>query len=148
MIPFTSTTTIARAADDIWAAATDVARHPEWMSITESVLVQGDGVSPGSRARQAMRLGPVSLRYELEVADADPGRLIGWRTVGGGSLRADTRLELEQLSDDETRVTWAGEMGFRGLLRLIEPLIAAEARAGEARELERLRSLLEQPSAS
>ena len=68
--------------------------------------------------------------------------------MGGGSLRADTRLELEQLSDDETRVTWAGEMGFRGLLRLIEPLIAAEARAGEARELERLRSLLEQPSAS
>ena len=114
MIPFTSTTTIARTAADIWATAADVARHAEWMDITESVIVEGDGVSPGSRARQAMRLGPVSLRYELEVADAEPGRRIGWRTVGGGSLRADAYLELEALSADVTRVTWAGEMGFRG----------------------------------
>ena len=146
MIPFTSTTTIARGAADIWMAATDVARHPEWMNITESVLVRGDGVSPGSRARQAMRLGPVRLRYELEVADAEPGLRIGWRTIGGGTFQGDARLELEAVSEDVTRVTWAGEMGFRGPLRLLEPLIAAETRAGEARELERLRSLLEQPS--
>jgi carbon monoxide dehydrogenase subunit G len=148
MIPFTSTTTIARGAADVWSTAADLARHAEWMDITESVLTSGDGASPGSRARQTMRLGPVRLRYELEVADAEPGRRIAWRTVGGGALRAGARLELEALSADSTRVTWSGEMGFRGPLRLLEPLIAAEARAGEARELERLRALLEPPPPS
>ena len=145
MIPFTTTTTIDRPATEVWATAADMARHAEWMDVTESALILSDGVSPGSRARQAIRLGPISLRYELEVADAEPGRRIGWRTVGRGSLRADAHLSLEALSENVTRVTWAGAMGFRGPLRLLEPLIAAEVRAGEAGELERLRSLLEQP---
>ena len=145
MIPFTTTTTIDRPAAEIWATAADMGRHAEWMDITESTVVQGDGVSPGSRARQAIRFGPVSLRYELEVADAEPGRRIGWRTVGDGRLRADARLELESLSATVTRVVWAGALGCRGPLRLLEPMIAAAARAGEARELERLRMLMEQP---
>jgi hypothetical protein len=36
MIPFTSTTTIARGAADIWTTATDVTGHPGWMSVTEA----------------------------------------------------------------------------------------------------------------
>jgi uncharacterized membrane protein len=145
MIPFSSTTTIGRPAAEIWATAADLGRHPEWMAIRDSVVVRGDGASKGSLARQTVRMGPLNLRYDLEVADSEPGRRIGWRTVGRGSIRADARLELEPLADDVTRVTWVGEMGLRGPLRLLEPFIAAEAKANEARELERLRAMLEQP---
>ena len=55
MIPFTSTTTIARGAADIWAMATDVARHPEWMDVTE--LGRGDGIPRPAAAAGAVDRG-------------------------------------------------------------------------------------------
>ena len=74
-----------------------------------------------------------------------PARRIGWRTVGGGSLPGRHAPRARAAVRTDAPSAGPGEMGFRGPLRLLEPLIAAEARAGEARELERLRSLLEQP---
>jgi hypothetical protein len=40
-------------------------------------------------------------------------------------------------------VVYSGVMSFRGLWRLLTPIVAAEAQAGEARELLRLKAVLE-----
>ena len=42
-----------------------------------------------------------------------------------------------------TRMTYAGEIRFKGVQRLLEPLIRGEVSRGEAKEAERLKALLE-----
>ena len=52
-------------------------------------------------------------------------------------------LDLEPLGPERTRAIWSGSLGLRGLWRVIEPLMAAEVKAGEAAELRRLKENLE-----
>jgi uncharacterized membrane protein len=143
MITFRAEETIERPATEIWAVAVDVARHPEWMAVTESVPVSGDTTKPGGRSRQTMRMGPLRFRYEFEVTRAEPGRSVAWRVVGRSSLQAEVSLDLTPISANSTRAVYSGTMGFTGALRLLQPLIAAEAQAGEARELRKLKALVE-----
>jgi uncharacterized membrane protein len=143
MIAFTSEETIERPAAEIWALAVDVARHPEWMAVSESTPLSGDTTRPGGRSRQTMRLGPLRFRYEFEVTRSEPGKSVTWRVVGRSSLQAEVSLDLTPISADATRVVYSGTMGFSGPLRLLQPLMAAEAQAGEARELRKLKSLVE-----
>lgn len=144
MITFHAQQTIARPPDEVFAFAADFTQHPRWMAVTESEPLTSGVIEPGARARQVMKLGPARLGYEIEVSDATPGRRIAWR-VGRGSLWAAVALDLEP-EGDSTRVTYSGSMGLTGAWRLIEPIIAAEARRGEARELLRLKEILERGS--
>ncbi|HEV8401513.1 MAG TPA: SRPBCC family protein [Candidatus Limnocylindrales bacterium] len=43
MIRFETEQTIERPADDVWAYAADIRRHPEWMGVTDATIVQRRG---------------------------------------------------------------------------------------------------------
>jgi len=143
VIKFESALTIERSADEVWAYAADVRRHPEWMGVSAARLVSGTATEVGARAVERMKLGPRSVEVGLEVSGAIPARRIAWRLAGGSPLAGDVSLELEPLGPDRTQVVWSGWIGLTGLWRLIEPLMAAEVRAGEAAELRRLKENLE-----
>jgi hypothetical protein len=55
---------------------------------------------------------------------------------------------LESTSSGGTRLSQAGQLRFRGLGRLIEPIVGAEIRNGEIKELERLKGILEAPGSA
>ena len=42
MIRFETEQTIERPADEVWAYAADVARHPEWMGVTTLLVRVAD----------------------------------------------------------------------------------------------------------
>ena len=73
MITSQTEQTIERDATEIWAYAADIARHPEWMSVTDAAILRGVGSEVGSRARERLALGPFKWDVEFEVAKAVAG---------------------------------------------------------------------------
>jgi Polyketide cyclase / dehydrase and lipid transport len=143
MITFKTEQTIARSADDVWAYAADILRHPEWMGVTNARLVDGTGHSVGTRAIEQMKLGPRTVDVEFTVAESIPAKRLRWKVAGRSPLAGDVTLELDAFAADRTHAVWSGSIGLKGLWRLLEPLMASEVREGEAAELRRLKANLE-----
>jgi len=143
VIRFETREEIDRSIGDIWAYAADIARHPEWMGVTEARLTHGDGTTVGARATERIRMGPKVFDVDLEVSRADPPHRIGWRIAGRGPLSGEVTLDLEPIGADRTRATWSGRLGLTGIWWVLEPVLAAEIRAGEATELRRLKTRME-----
>ncbi|HEX9436184.1 MAG TPA: SRPBCC family protein [Candidatus Limnocylindria bacterium] len=134
---------IERPADEIWAYAAQIHRHPEWMTVMSAEILEGTGSRVGDRGRERMRLGPWTTNAEFTVVAADPGRRISWRPGHGSPFTGDLTLDLEPLGPSRTRATYGGSFRMRGLLRLLEPLLASEARSGQAAELGKLKQAVE-----
>lgn len=144
MIRFEAEQTIDRSADDVWAYAAGIVRHPEWMGVIDARVVHGTGTEVGTRAIERLRMGPRIVEVEITVSESIPARRIAWKLAGGGSpMAGDVMLDLEPLGSGRTRATWSGSIGLTGIWRLIEPLMAGEIRDAETAELRRLKVNLE-----
>ncbi len=143
MTRFVSEQTIARSADDVWAYATDIVRHTEWMTVTDARIVRGDGTQVGARGRERMRFGTFGWDVEFEVADAEPGRRVSWKSVSGAPFDLAVSLDLEPLGPTSTKATYAADIRLHGLWRLLGPIVAMEGKAGPERELGRLKAQVE-----
>jgi uncharacterized protein YndB with AHSA1/START domain len=143
MIKFHTEQTIARSALDVWTYAADITRHPEWMGVTDARVLQGQGTQAGARGRERSRFGPFQWDVEFEVAEAQPGRRLVWRSVRGGPFQIEVALDLERVGPASTRATYRAAIQMRGLWRLLTPLVAMDGRAGLARELQRLKEQVE-----
>jgi uncharacterized protein YndB with AHSA1/START domain len=147
MIKFKTEQTIDRSADDVWAYAADILRHPEWMGVTKARVVHGTGTEVGARGIEQVKMGPRTIDVEVTVAESVPASRIRWQVAGESPLAADVTLELETIGTDVTRAIWSGWIGLNGWWRLLEPLMAGEVKTGEAAELRRLKANLEMPPA-
>ncbi|MBI3748307.1 MAG: SRPBCC family protein [Chloroflexi bacterium] len=139
--------TIERPAADVWAYAADIVRHPEWMSVTDASLLQGNGSAVGSRGRERMALGPFKWDVEFQVAEAVPGRRIVWRSITGAPFDLEVALDLEPAGPASTRARYGAAIQPHGLWRLLTPLIAMEGKTGPERELQRLKANVEMRAA-
>ena len=134
---------IERSAEDVWEYAADVLRHAEWMTVTGARLVRGDGTAVGSRGRERMRFGPFGWDVEFEVAEAAPGRRIAWKSVQGAPFDLTVTLDLEPMGPASTKARYGADIRLHGVWRLLSPMVAMEAKAGPARELQRLKTQVE-----
>jgi hypothetical protein len=148
MTRFVTEQTIARSADDVWAYAADIVRHPEWMTVTDARVVAGSGIQKGARGRERMRFGPFGWDVEFEVVEAEPGRRIAWKSVGGAPFDLEVGLDLEAMGPASTRATYGADIHLRGLWRLLAPVLTMEGTAGPARELRRLKDHVEETPAA
>ncbi len=143
MIRFETQQTIARSAQEVWTYAADILRHPEWMAVTDARVVHGQGTQAGARGRERLRFGPFRWDVEIEVAEAQPGRRIVWRAVGGAPFQSEVALDLEPVGLASTRATYRAAIQLHGLWRSLTPFVAMEGRAAVARELRRLKEQVE-----
>ena len=134
---------IERSAHDIWVYAAEIARHPDWMTVTDARIVRGEGTQVGARGRERMRFGPFGWDVEFEVAEAEPGRRIAWKAVHGAPFAATVWLDLEPVGPASTKARYGADIRLHGLWRLLSPMVAMEAKAGPARELSRLKAQVE-----
>ncbi|HET9520989.1 MAG TPA: SRPBCC family protein [Candidatus Limnocylindrales bacterium] len=144
MTRFVSVETVARPADDVWAYAADIARHPEWMTVTDARVLKGPGTQAGARGQERMRFGPFAWDVEFEVAESEPGRRIVWKAVDGAPFDLEVALDLEPVGPNETKATYAADIRLHGIWRLLGPIVASEGKAGPARELRRLKAQVEE----
>lgn len=135
--------TIARPPQEVWEFAADVSRHPQWMGVSDARLLHGRPTEVGSRLMESFKLGPRRYEVEMEVGAADPAKRIAWRVIRGAPFSGEFTLDLEPLENGQTRAVWWGTMQPIGLWRLLTPILAMEAKEGEARELRRLKQAAE-----
>jgi uncharacterized protein YndB with AHSA1/START domain len=140
---FVTEQTIERSALEVWTYATDIARHPEWMTVTDASVIRGHGTEPGARGRERMRFGPFAWDVEFEVVVAEPGRRIVWEAVGGAPFDLRVALDLEPIAPGRTRATYGADIKLHGKWRLLGPIVAMEGKAGPDRELRRLKERIE-----
>ena len=143
MIRFETQQMIARPAEEVWTYAADILRHPEWMGVADAHILAGQGTDVGARGRERLLFGPFRWDVEIEVTEAVPGRRIVWRSVAGGPFRGDVTLDLEPVGPRSTRATYRAGIQPHGLWWLLAPVVAMEGKAGQARELQRLKKRVE-----
>lgn len=148
MIRFKTEQVIERPSQDVWAYAADIARHPEWMGVMDARTLRGAGTEVGARARERVKVGPRTVEVDFEVSESIPAQRIAWKVAGGGPIAGDITLDLQPLGASQTRAKWSGWIGLKGAWRLLEPIMAAEVRTGEAAELRRLKANLEKSTAA
>jgi len=146
MISFETSATISRAADDVWAYAVDIRRHPDWMAVADAHVLQGDGTLVGSRGRERLLVGPFKWDVEFEVIEAVPGRRVVWRSTSGGPMMLQVSLDLEPIDATSSRATYGATAELHGVWRLLTPFLAMEGKSGQARELARLKDNVEAAS--
>jgi len=141
MIRYSTVVSIDRPPRDVLAALLDADLYTRW---TDMVDARFDGsATPGVGTKGEFRFpaGPLKGRYDMEILALEPDRTLNIR-IDGSRLRWISYTSLEP-EGNGTRMTYAGEISLLGWRRVLEPLMAREAQAGEAREAERFKELLE-----
>jgi uncharacterized protein YndB with AHSA1/START domain len=140
VIRYSSEVTIKRSPSEVLDALLDADLYSKWTPMVD-VEFDGEGrPGPGTTGRFRMSEGPIKGTLEMRIAELDPRRLVVKVTHPSLDWTAVSTVAPEGAG---TRLTYAGELGFRGWRRLLEPLMAGEVRKGEANEALRLKALLE-----
>jgi uncharacterized protein YndB with AHSA1/START domain len=131
---------IARPADEVFDALSDVARLPEWQQ--SCVSSQADEpLAEGTRIRERRRVMGREIENELEVVAFDrPKRLALEARKGPVPFRVDHRL----VEDEGTTVVHVNAEAKPGtFMKLAEPMMARQAEGELRGDFERLKDLLE-----
>ena len=138
MITYGTEILIDRPAADVFPYLADVSRHASWMGGSSSTAISEGDMRPGFRYRQRTDEG----EFELEITDFHPGRSFSARTVSGPMDWTGT-FEVQPEGEAASRVLSRGQIRLTGIKRLLEPFAGGEVRRSEARELARLKALVE-----
>jgi len=141
MLTYRSQVMVARPPDIVFRYLIEPARQALWSDVPMRQLTDGP-LATGSRLEVTFGLGPIKARVGLELTAVEPERRMAFRSFSG-PIRWDGEYRLSP-SADGTELSQEGQLVFTGVWRLIEPLAGAEIKSGEIKELERLKSVVEE----
>jgi uncharacterized protein YndB with AHSA1/START domain len=147
MIPYSSEVTIARPPGEVFPWLIEPAKQGQWSDVPMQPLTEGP-LRQGSRMRLSLGRGPLHVSLDLEITSLEPDARLAFTTVSDGGIQWDGAYDLTPADGGGTRLAQQGTLRFRGLWRVLEPLIGAEIKRGEIAELERLKKIVEGPEAS
>ena len=143
MIDYSTNITINRPVEEVFRFAAAIENYPKWMSVADAKSLSDGPLGVGSVSQVTVAEGPFKGPAKLEITEWEPSRKYAFRSEPGAPLDWVGSFAFEPVGGSATRVTSAGHVKLRGLMRLLEPLMAGEVRRGEANELKKLKSLLE-----
>ena len=115
--------------EDVYAYLADFSNAAEWDPGTESSVAR-DGGSPkvGQVYDLVVTWGDRSLDMEYQITALEAPHFI--RLFGTGSTTtADDKMELTEVPDGGTAVTYTADIRLRGVLRLVEPFLRSKFKA-------------------
>jgi uncharacterized protein YndB with AHSA1/START domain len=137
---------VRRPLEEVFAFVSDFENEPSWKPglVHEVERLSPSGRGVGTRYREVLTAGGDRVEQTFAVTDYEPNQRIAFVAEASG-----TRGLYEVEPDVEgTRLTFIVRPRRRGLAKVLEPLHARRARERLQQELERLRDLLERPTAS
>jgi uncharacterized protein YndB with AHSA1/START domain len=134
--------TIRRPAEQVFAYLTDGANDPQWRSGVLEIERTTDADGVGAVYRQVLA-GPGGRRIpgDYRVTVFDPPRRFEFQVIAGPARPKGT-MEFTQRGAEETEVRFALDVRLRGLMVLLTPMIAAQARK-EVAALDAAKRILE-----
>lgn len=146
MIRYSSVVTIDRPPSEVFAALLDTKRYGEWTEMVDMTFDKPGEPTVGSRGQFRLAKGPIKGMLTMTLSELEPNRLVTF-DIEHPTLFWHAVSQLEPAGEG-TRLDYSGSIRLRGWRRLLEPFMAAEVRAGENKEVQVLKSILEaQPAA-
>lgn len=140
MVRYVSKVTIGRVPDAAFPYLVEPPKQALWSGVPMRRVTPGD-LATGSRMEVTFGLGPLKATVGLELTAMEPGRRMAFASYSGPmAWRGEYRLAAV---DGGTELSQEGELEFKGLWRLLEPLVGAEIKSGEIKELEKLKAVIE-----
>jgi hypothetical protein len=140
MIEYASKVTIGRPAQTVYPYIAEPEKQALWSGVPMRQLTPGP-LQEGSQIELTFGMGPMKARLVLEFTAMEPDRRTAWKTISG-PIRWDGEYRLAP-DGAGTAVSQQGRLRFTGLWRLVEPIVGAEIRSGEVKELEKLKAVVE-----
>ena len=141
MIRYSSETTIARPPAVVLDALLDPARYAQWTDMVDMEFDSPGRPVVGTSGRFRLSKGDIKGMIEMKVRELVPdSRLVVQMTHPQFDWTSISTLD--QVPGG-TKLTYAGEMSLHGWRRILEPMVGREITAGEGKEVERLKELLE-----
>lgn len=136
-------TIIERPRPDVAAFAGDPSNAPQWYANIRSVAwVTAPPLRVGSRMTFVAHFLGKRLEYTYEVVELVPGERLVMRTAEG-PFPMETTYTWESLGPSSTRMTLRNRGEPSGFSKLAAPLMTAAMRRENAKDLARLKGLLE-----
>lgn len=140
VLTYQSSVTIERPPDAVFPYFVEPAKQALWSDVQMRRLTDGP-FGAGTRMEVTFGMGPLKARIGLEITRVEQDRGMAW-TSFSGPIRWAGEYRLEP-SGAATVVSQQGTLAFSGLWRLLEPVVGAEIRSGEEKELEKLKAVVE-----
>ena len=145
MIRYSSEVTIQRSPAEVLDALLDPARYAEWTDMVDMQFGREPRLGLGAKGSFRFAKGPISGPLDIEVTELETDRrLVIQITHPSLDWTSVSTLAAE---GSGTRLTYAGEMQLKGWRRILEPVVSRELGSGEAKEVQRLKAILEREPA-
>ena len=143
MAPITTSTEIARPADEVFAYVTDPSTMSEWQRGCVSGHMDAPTTRVGSRCTTVRRIGGREREVTTEITEYGPPRRWADRGIDG-PIRAIVAVTVEPLADrSRSRLTIELDFTGHGIGKLLVPLVVRREAAGEMPEnMKRLKQRL------
>lgn len=135
---------IARPVHEVFEFTTDLERMARIAPQMGKMVLDGP-MREGARMLEARRVLGRPAHAEWIVARYEPDRAVAYR-MRFGPLRGEFAYLVEPLGPSSTRVVQEMDVGLWGPLAVFDGMLAREVRGEEARELARMKTLLESGS--
>ena len=145
MAKFDESVVINRPLEEVFAFVSNLENDPPWSSATEMRQTSDGPIGIGTTFRQRDRFLGRRVDLRLEVVGYEMNHSITLKSDSGLLSLEGTRI-VERLADTGTRVTFVGGGHALGVLKFVEPLLAAMGDLRLRTQLGKLKQLLEVPS--
>lgn len=143
MVDVTTAIEIARGREEVATFAAEPDNATAWYAnITAVAWRSPKPLQVGSRVAFSARFLGRTLAYTYEIVEHDPGRRLVMRT-SEGPFPMETTYSWEDAGPGRTRMTLRNRGEPAGFARVMQPFMAAAMRRATAKDLCKLKSLLE-----
>jgi uncharacterized protein YndB with AHSA1/START domain len=144
MAPITTSTEVARSAEEVFAYVTDPSTMHEWQRGCVSGHMDAPTTRVGSKCTTIRRIGGREREVTTEITEYDPPRRWADRGIDG-PIRAVVAVTVEPLADaSRSRLTIELDFTGHGIGRLLVPLVVRRQAAREMPEnMRRLKQRVE-----
>jgi uncharacterized membrane protein len=143
MINVEVSTVINRPVSDVFAFVANFENHPKWETNFQNVrLLASTPNGVGTTYQCELKLPGQSATSKFEITEYEPNKKIAFEGEAAGPARPKGSFLFEPAAGG-TRLTLLPRPEFRGLFRLLEPLMAGYVRKQNEEHLSNLKRLLE-----
>jgi uncharacterized membrane protein len=134
---------IHRPIEDVFSFVANFENHPKWEKNFQKVkLLSSSATGVGTTYECELKLPGQSARSKFEITEFEPNRKISFEGEAAGPAKPKGSFLFETVPGG-TKLTLSPRPEFRGLFKLLEPMMAGYIRKQNEEHLDNLKRLLE-----
>src|SRR5215510_15062819 len=143
MIKVEESTVINRPVAEVFAFVANFENHPKWESNFQKVkLLTSTPTGVGTQYQCDMKLPGQTATSKFEITEYEVNRKIAFEGEPAGPAKPDGSFLFESVPGG-TKITLVPRPKFRGLFKLLEPMMAGYVRKQNRDHLNSLKRILE-----